>query len=96
MLELCNKVIESSKLVEGKIANGYSYNNGKQEPNMVDGKYIEDPSVAEELLPVQEGFFFGSTSYDEYYYQDIVNTKEIMEKALKIADNCEFYYNSSW
>ena len=62
---------------------------------MVDGKFIEDPSLAKELLPTGEGFFFGSNDYDEYYLQDLIDTKEILEKALKHKDG-EFYYDSSW
>lgn len=27
---------------------------------------------AEVLLPTQDGFFFGSTDYDDYYYQDLL------------------------
>ena len=33
-------------------------------------KVLLDNSLTNELLPTQEGFFFGSYDYDEYYYQD--------------------------
>ena len=96
LLELVNKVLKASKLVEGKIQNGSESKGGKMVPIMVDGKYIEDPSVAKELLPTQEGFFFGSTDYNEYYIQDLKNTKEILEEALADDIGCEYYYQSSW
>ena len=99
LLELCNKVIKASKLVEGKINNGYSFDkDGNKKHNKIDGKFMSDYSVAEEMLPVAEGFFFGSTDYDEYYYDDIKYTQKIIKEILakKYDHNSEFYYQSSW
>lgn len=50
------------------------------------------------LLPTQNGFFFGSTEYDEYYLSDLKNTKKIIEKFLdfKDKDKYDIYYHSSW
>ena len=56
---------------------------------------IIDKSKAEQLLPSSSGFFFGNTEYDEWYYNDIQNTIEILEKALEDKDG-EYYYSSSW
>lgn len=55
---------------------------------------LADHSRAEELLPTQDGFFFGNTDYDEYYFKDLEHTKEILETALK--EGGDFYYHSSW
>lgn len=53
--------------------------------------------VAEELLPTTEGFFFGSTEYDEWYMEDIKYTAERLTTLLNEApDNVEFYYRASW
>lgn len=61
------------------------------------GEVLKNPERAEELLPVQEGFFFGSTSYDEYYFEDLKLTKEILKKALEDnADEASFFYQSDW
>lgn len=49
-------------------------------------------ALAEELLPTQSGFFFGSTEYDEYYFQDIERTIGILD-GLPDGD---YYYQSSW
>jgi hypothetical protein len=49
------------------------------------------------LLPTQGGFFFGSTDYDEGYWQDIEDTIGQLEAALKDdAIGGSFYYHSSW
>ena len=57
---------------------------------------LADHSKAEDLLPSQSGFFFGNTEYNEYYYSDLSDTVEILENALKMGDDWEFYYQSSW
>ena len=56
---------------------------------------IIDKSKAEQLLPSTSGFFFGNTEYDEWYYNDIQNTIEILEKALEYEAG-DYYYSSSW
>jgi hypothetical protein len=50
------------------------------------------------LLPTTEGFFFGGTEYDDWYYEQLHNTKEIIEKYLnyKNRDQYSLYYHSSW
>lgn len=55
--------------------------------------------LGELVLPTQEGFFFGSTEYDEYYKQDIEDTIEIIEGILKEEEEGargDYYYSSSW
>ena len=57
-----------------------------------------NPDVAEDRLPTQGGFFFGSTNYDEYYIEDIKETMDIITKVLETTDfDVEMiYYRSSW
>lgn len=50
----------------------------------------------EELLPPTEGFFFGSTDIDEYYYNQVRNTIVIIKNELANSHNAEFYYQASW
>jgi len=54
--------------------------------------------LAKELLPVKEGFFFGGTDYDIYYFEDLKHTKEIIEKLFKIKNlnDYDIEYHSSW
>ena len=52
---------------------------------------------APNLLPPQEGFFFGSYEYDEFYWQDIQDTIEQIEKILnEYPEEWDFQYQSSW
>jgi hypothetical protein len=52
--------------------------------------------VADEELPTQQGFFFGSYEYDEWYFGDLKQTVEIIDNALSVSDDWSFYYSSSW
>lgn len=83
LLEIVEKVLKASKLVFRDDLKG----------NVVE--VISDPKVAKELLPSEDGFFFGGTEYDRYYYDDLVETKKIIKQCLK-EDDCDFYYQSSW
>lgn len=59
---------------------------------------IKDTSKADSLLPPQSGFFFGSTEVDEYYLQDLVATREALDRIVDNEDNnrWDYYYQSSW
>lgn len=59
--------------------------------------------LAKKHLPTQEGFFFGSQQYDEYYFSDLEETVKIIN-ALKLDSESDkdiecsasYYYQSSW
>ena len=52
---------------------------------------------APNLLPVQEGFFFGNYEYNEYYFSDIQDTIDQLESILKdVPADWEIRYHSSW
>lgn len=53
-------------------------------------------NFAHSLLPTQEGFFFGGLEYDEYYFKEIEDTIKILDKCLKLSDDWEIEYHSSW
>lgn len=59
-------------------------------------RVIDFKHLANELLPAQGGFFFGSTDYDEYYYQDLEQTVRIIDQALTLPESWDFEYHSSW
>ena len=56
----------------------------------------KDEKVAEEILPVSEGFFFGSQKYDGYYWGDLVETVEIIDKCKQMSEDWDFEYQASW
>lgn len=45
-----------------------------------------DHSLSEELLPTQEGFFFGGTAYDDSYFEDVDTTIVSLEKIIAETD----------
>ena len=96
LLTTVNKVLKASKLVKGKIQNGSKSTAKGWEPIMEDGKYIEDPATAQELLPTTEGFFFGGKDYDQYYYEDLTYTQETLTALLAEDDHYDFLYYASW
>jgi hypothetical protein len=59
---------------------------------------LRNRDKAQELLPTANGFFFGSYTYDEGYFDDLIQTKAIIENVLSIDDlpKYDFYYSSSW
>ena len=49
------------------------------------------------LLPPQEGFFFGSTTVDDYYWEDLRDTEEKLGKVLEdFTKDWYFEYHASW
>jgi len=64
----------------------------------------EESSVIEENLPPREGFFFGSTKIDPYYWDDLEMTKQIVSDVLTEMEEdgknenawIDYYYSSSW
>jgi hypothetical protein len=106
LYDACVLVRDNSKLKEGNIKNGSSFTKNDEGelvevPNIIKGKVIEDPSVAQDLLPSSAGFFFGGTDYDEYYMSDILTTIEMLKPELEIKYEKgyyepEYYYRASW
>ncbi len=61
-------------------------------------KVLEEPNLANKLLPTASGFFFGSTDYGEYYLEDLQHTVRICNEVLETTSPGEasLYYQSSW
>lgn len=58
---------------------------------------LADPQKASELLPTTDGFFFGSTKYDEWYTRDLQHTVKSIDEVLQnYDDEWTFEYQSSW
>lgn len=51
---------------------------------------LKDKSKGPELLPTREGFFFGSTDYNDYYYDSVLEvSKFIKDKLLPTFDELD-------
>lgn len=98
LLEICREIYASCTLVDGKVAVGTRYSQNGAETIWEEGKVVADPSLAQELLPTREGFFFGGYSYNEYYVEDIAETIKIVSEVLLTTnfDKQMIYYRSSW
>ena len=65
-------------------------------------KVLDDNSLADELLPTSSGFFFGSTEYDEWYFDGLRHTIDIINGALvegelpKGVYTPSYIYKASW
>jgi len=59
---------------------------------------LADKKQAPELLPTQQGFFFGGQDYDEWYFSDCQRTVDGIEKLLATEglEHWDFEYHSSW
>ena len=103
LLNVCKEIKEKVVMKKGKITKGYRGTEKGWEPILEDGDYIENPDICQKLLPTEDGCFFGSTDYDEYYMYDIDNTIKILDEILKEEKELngkgiysEYYYQSSW
>lgn len=98
--DTCEKVLKASKLVVGQVVDGevYNYETQRFEPCYEIGKTIEDPSLAQELLPTKEGFYFGPMQYDEYYVNSLKNTIKQINDILADVDFDEYavVYHAWW
>lgn len=77
--DMCKAVLESTELVDAQIQNGTI--NGM--PNMVPGQKLADDTTARLLLPTREGFFFGDTDYDQWYWNDLQYTVDKLGKLME-------------
>lgn len=97
--DLCNQVLGTVETVDGTLDAGSTYYpDGKVEHHTVPGKVVAQANIAAAVLPSRPGFFFGSTSYDEYYLSDLRDTVKILDAVLtnKTLEECDFYYQASW
>lgn len=99
LLNDCYTVLGQSELVEKEVIQVVGYNeHGEEVEKPVKRNVIKDTSAAEATLPAQSGFFFGDTSYDEWYISKLEYT---IETILDVLKNTDFdteviVYSSSW
>lgn len=61
-------------------------------------RVLNTPELAKDLLPVCEGFLFGSTDYDEWYFEDLKYTKDLLDRVIVLAEKYDYdiVYQASW
>ena len=61
---------------------------------------IGDKVIAEQTLPPQAGFFFGSTEIDKWYEEDVKEAVEVFGKIIEehsiVGHNASYSYQASW
>jgi hypothetical protein len=50
--------------------------------------------IIKDCLPPSQGFFFGGTEIDEWYFADLEHTVELLKDI--VIDKGDYYYQSSW
>lgn len=104
LLAVCRQVLENSEMEGGLVYSGTVYSGGVKTVEHDFGNVIVNPQIAQELLPVTPGFFFGSygadgeNPYDEYYVSDLKQTIKILESLLLEESDyrISYYYLASW
>jgi negative regulator of genetic competence, sporulation and motility len=60
----------------------------------------KNDTLSASLLPPQQGFFFGSYEFDDWYYENVSNTIDQLKECIinGTVDNGskDYYYSSSW
>ena len=60
-------------------------------------RVLKDHALANELLPTQSGFFFGSTDFDQWYFDDVKDCLRQMKKYRKLLkEGVTGYVIFSW
>jgi hypothetical protein len=60
-------------------------------------RVLKNHDLAHSLLPTQDGFFFGSTDYDDWYFSDVKDCLKQMKKYRKLLkDGVTGYVIFSW
>lgn len=57
---------------------------------------IDNPELASEKIPTVSGFFFGDTEYGEWYFEDLKDTVEKIEKVLHEHEDGNTYEYDCW
>jgi hypothetical protein len=60
-------------------------------------KVLANRELAAELLPPNQGFFFGGYEYDDYYFDELQRTADELTALLEaVDDSWSFEYQASW
>ena len=94
----CERVLAVMKTRVGQVCTGITFCDGKEVKHMEEAQVVANPKVCARILPTQNGFFYGSTEYDDAYIYDVKNTVKIINAVLE-QTNWEaesVCYQASW
>ena len=77
----------------------YAFTDADDVDDLIDRceRVLKNHGLAYSLLPTQEGFFFGSTDYDNWYFSDVKDCLKQMKKYRKLLkDGVTGYVIFSW
>lgn len=58
---------------------------------------LQKPELAPHLMPTSDGFFFGSTDYDDDYFEELKDTLQYLENNFEYdPDNEQLLYTEWW
>ncbi|WP_349550087.1 hypothetical protein [Leuconostoc pseudomesenteroides] len=58
---------------------------------------LKKPELAPQLMPTSDGFFFGSTDYDTYYFDELKDTLQYLNNDFEYdPDNEQLIYTEWW
>ncbi|BAX72865.1 hypothetical protein [Leuconostoc mesenteroides] len=58
---------------------------------------LSNKQLATSLLPTSSGFFFGSTDYDTYYFDELKDTLQYLKNDFEYdPDNEQLFYTEWW
>ena len=74
-----------------------SFKQAKELRNLIN-RVLDCHEKAEELLPTEDGFFFGNTEYNEWYYKNLEYTRDLLNKIIVKCDGGDYdiIYQASW
>ena len=98
LLNDCITIRRGAKLIDDKIVKYKTIEKGEIVTKERMSKKVANHKLCEKLLPAQGGFFFGDTSYDEFYIEGIKDTIKQLEQVLEETDFDKevVFYQSSW
>lgn len=86
LLNLLSETVNDPELYEKIVSMGVVWNAPAELENF-----------CKEMLPTQDGFFFGDTRYNESYFYDLKSTMEMLSVVFeKWDDEWEYKYVASW
>lgn len=85
------RIIEADEFKNGTDFALFMMNNMKEQTQLIGTTMTSD-----DPLEPTAGFFFGSTNKDEWYYEELLHTIDVLDTALGLPEATEFVYQASW